>query len=267
MPSQIVDRFWDPIKRIGSSDKTGLYWAFVASIFLLFVFGLLQFSGSQITNLPVRWLWVSASPILVVLLKNVMPVLLDRLQSVRKLRYGKATVEMDGIAEVGPGVSPKEQKALHAKELTSRQTSPDIEYLSAEQLSKEIQTTEGRKNVLQQEWGRYLKYDENNDNLFLVHFCERSKDPEEKYDVTIFLMRHMWNEDNQTRGFSDVDKAYFYFGKGWEDKVFQVVNRGEFVGVEVSAWGRFLATCLVTFKDEKQPRVLHRYIDWVAKAE
>jgi hypothetical protein len=77
----------------------------------------------------------------------------------------------------------------------------------------------------------------------------------------------MWDEENRIRGFLDVDRAYFYFGKGWGDEVFEVVNHGDFIGVEVSAWGRFLATCLVTFRDQRPPRLLHRYIDWVTRAE
>lgn len=71
--------------------------------------------------------------------------------------------------------------------------------------------------------------------LFLVHVCEPSRRAGRKYDVTIFLMRHVW-------------------------------NNGGLIGVSTSDWGMFLATCRVTFKQgrepvEKQP-VLHIYVDF-----
>jgi hypothetical protein len=84
------------------------------------------------------------------------------------------------------------------------------------------------------------------------------------YDVTVFLMRHVRGaQPNQTERFEDVEKAEFFFGESWGNQVFTARNEGSFVGVSTSAWGTFLATCRVTFRDAKNaPVILHRYVDF-----
>ena len=155
----------------------------------------------------------------------------------------------------GPGLNPQTTaNIVKADQSTlSRRATSD----SAGQLAR---SESGREILLRQKWNQQLSYDENNDNLFLVHVYEPSNELQ-GYDVTIYLMRHVWRADNQTQGFKDVEKAYFYFGPSWRNKVFEVVNLGEHIGVRVSAWGRFLATCLVTYKSGKS-LTLCRYIDF-----
>lgn len=100
--------------------------------------------------------------------------------------------------------------------------------------------------------------------LFLAHVYQASKQPDQKYDVSIFLMRHVWGRaPNEKTGFQDVEKAEFYFGPSWRGEVFVAQNEGGYIGVSTSAWGTFLAMCRVTFKDKKKdPEILHRYIDF-----
>jgi hypothetical protein len=59
----------------------------------------------------------------------------------------------------------------------------------------------------------------------------------------------------------DVDNAEFFLGPKWGDKIFHVQNEGRLIGVSISAYGPFLCTCRVTFKD-KQQIFLSKYIDF-----
>ena len=110
---------------------------------------------------------------------------------------------------------------------------------------------------------RTSEYDRT-DRLFLVHVYEPSTRPGQKYDITIFLIRHIPGRDksNQRDGFSDVEKLELYFGPSWNDAVFTASNNGGLIGVRTSAWGSFLAVGRVTFKNGRAPLILHRYIDF-----
>lgn len=92
--------------------------------------------------------------------------------------------------------------------------------------------------------------------LFLVHILERStknlRPDRPTYDVTIFVMRHVWGpSQNQTIGFDEIEQAEFYLGPSWGDEPFPVLpNKHGSIALRTSAWGRFLAMCRVTFKDK-----------------
>jgi hypothetical protein len=99
--------------------------------------------------------------------------------------------------------------------------------------------------------------------LELVHIYKPSARRGQKYDVSIYLMRHHSGEEaNQTTGFTEIEKAEFFFGVSWGNRIFTAVNDGGVVGVNTSAWGTFLATCRVIFNDGSAPVVLHRYVDF-----
>jgi hypothetical protein len=103
-----------------------------------------------------------------------------------------------------------------------------------------------------------------NHDLFLAHLNTPSKRPGQKFDASIYLVRHLPNTDQpQKVGLADVKSAEFYFGASWNDKVFTVENSGNNVlGVRTSAYGTFLALCRVTFRDSStDPVVISRYID------
>jgi hypothetical protein len=164
-----------------------------------------------------------------------------------------------GIVDIGPSVSFFDAASATRAEMPT--SSLEAARASAAGMRELTRTASGRKTLLQTEWLKYLKFGENNDNVFLVHVCETSAETSQKYDVTIFLMRHVWRGENQKRDFLDIERAYFYFGPSWRDEVFEVDNHGDYIGVRISAWGMFLATCLVIFKS-KRPLILERYIDF-----
>jgi len=92
--------------------------------------------------------------------------------------------------------------------------------------------------------------------IFLGHVLEPSKQPGQKYDIFIFLVR------DKSTDFSDVAYAEFFFGRYWDNHVFRETEKQGKIGVATSAYGPFLCICRVTFKDGGQQAHLYRYIDF-----
>ena len=99
------------------------------------------------------------------------------------------------------------------------------------------------------------KVKEGSRNVFLAHVIKPSNTPEQRYDIYIFLIR------TKPPNLEDVNYAEFFFGRYWANKVFRVTNDGGKVGVSTSAYGPFLCTCRVTFKDGYQAYI-ERFIDF-----
>lgn len=91
--------------------------------------------------------------------------------------------------------------------------------------------------------------------IFLTHLLFPSKTVGQKYDVFIYLIRH------KTSDFSDVDYAEFFLGHMWGDKVFRESSADGMIGFRTSAYGPFLCTCKIFFKD-KTSIYLSRYVDF-----
>ena len=81
-----------------------------------------------------------------------------------------------------------------------------------------------------------------NKGIFLTHIITPSKDPDQKYDIYIYLIRH------KTTNFADIDKADFFFGHMWGNRLFKEKEKNGMIGVSTSAYGPFLCTCRVFFK-------------------
>ncbi len=113
----------------------------------------------------------------------------------------------------------------------------------------------GSKKV-EEDWApkRTLVYQKNK-GIFLTHVISPSKVPGQKYDVFIYLIRH------KTTDFSDVARASFFFGHMWGNRVFEEDEKDGIIGVRTSAYGPFLCTCRVYFKDGSSIE-LSRYIDF-----
>jgi Domain of unknown function (DUF4062)/prokaryotic YEATS domain len=97
----------------------------------------------------------------------------------------------------------------------------------------------------------------------LVHVIEPSEQAGQEYDILIYLFRHRPNEEGSPFGLDDVEKAEFYLGAAWNDRVFTCDREesGGYIGVKVSAYGTFMCLCRVTFTDG-QTVILDRYIDF-----
>lgn len=96
---------------------------------------------------------------------------------------------------------------------------------------------------------------ENNKGIFLTHLIYPSKKAGQCFDIYIYLIRHKL--DN----FSDVEKAEFFFGHMWGNKVFTKKPKNGIIGISTSAYAPFLCTCCVKFKNGEEIQI-ERYIDF-----
>ena len=96
-----------------------------------------------------------------------------------------------------------------------------------------------------------------NKGVFLTHVLSESKTPNQDYDIFIYLIKHK----NNGVKIDEVDYVEFYFGKHWGNKIFKVKNEDGYIGVNLSAFGEFLCTSRITFKDGTE-LYLNRYIDF-----
>lgn len=112
----------------------------------------------------------------------------------------------------------------------------------------DLSTSAGRVQERNDIYSRHRGY-------FLVHVLEPSLEHGQEYDVFIYLIRH------KSEDYSDLESADFFFGHYWGNKVFEGERIGRFVGVQTAAYGPFLCTCRVGFKDGKSVTI-YRYIDF-----
>jgi hypothetical protein len=94
-----------------------------------------------------------------------------------------------------------------------------------------------------------------NRGVFLTHVLHPSKDPGQEFDIFIYLLKHKSDD------LSDIRHAEFFFGHMWGNRVFKEKKKAGRIGVSTSAYGPFLCTCQVTFKDGYQAKI-DRYIDF-----
>lgn len=93
--------------------------------------------------------------------------------------------------------------------------------------------------------------------IFLTHILKKSSIPNQDFDIFIYLIKHK----NEGIGIPEVDYVEFFFGDSWDNKVYKVPNEGGYIGINLSAFGTFLCTSRITFRDGKQI-YLERYIDF-----
>ena len=123
-----------------------------------------------------------------------------------------------------------------------------------------VRKTAGASTWSAAEWNehRYGKYRTSKD-VFLVHSLAPSSDPKQLFDIFIYLQHHKGSK------LSDVKSAEFFLGPYWEDQVFRIPNKGQALGISVSAYGEFLCVCKLIFKDGSTA-FLERYINFAEYA-
>jgi hypothetical protein len=101
---------------------------------------------------------------------------------------------------------------------------------------------------------RKQKYEENH-SLFIAHRLFPSEQPNQTYDIWIYLISHKTD-------MNAVDRVEYFFGESWNNQVFTSSDRGKRFGVLASAHGSgFLCLASVFFKDGRQFDTW-RYIDF-----
>jgi hypothetical protein len=98
-------------------------------------------------------------------------------------------------------------------------------------------------------------YYQPNRDLFLVHTISPSKEPNELYDIRIYLIPH------KDATLACVQSVEYYFGKYWHDHIFVSTDRSRSFLVSTSAYGPFVCTAEIHFTDGNTT-ILWRYIDF-----
>jgi hypothetical protein len=223
-----------------------LFTGIVASIVLLALGEGLQDEHSWILKLPSQWLALAVLPLLIGLVTGGY---------ISKISFGGATLE-------GPG---------YIKGLKRVEQESGPEHLSepgAGRAKKLIERVRRKRQLPLDEppgWAKPAKgINGHGEFLTLVHSYEPSKHSGQKYDVSIYIMKHLPGpgNPNQTNQFEEIERAEFFFGPSWGNQVFHAENKDGVIGINTSAWGMFFASCRVFFKEGKEPLVLYRYIDF-----
>jgi hypothetical protein len=101
------------------------------------------------------------------------------------------------------------------------------------------------------EWNnkRYAVYNLSRD-VFIHYDVETSSDIFQRFDITIRLVRKASREVSRARDdLSDVQRAEFFFGPWFGNRVHSVDNVDGKIGIIIAAYGEFLAYCRVHFRD------------------
>ena len=99
-----------------------------------------------------------------------------------------------------------------------------------------------------------------NCNYFLAYILEPSINEKQKYDIFIYILLHKdWGYENFQ--YEDIERAEFFFGKHWGNKIYVGSKSGNYIGMRTSAYGPFLALCKITFKSGKCI-IINKYIDF-----
>jgi hypothetical protein len=93
-------------------------------------------------------------------------------------------------------------------------------------------------------------------NLFLVHRISASQDPEQLYDVLVYVVPSL--RHGSLSGLLHVD---YYFGKYWRRTIFRSIDRATGFLITTSAYAPFTCTARLHFSDGHDA-FLHRYIDF-----
>lgn len=97
--------------------------------------------------------------------------------------------------------------------------------------------------------------------LFIAHKLFSSSEPNQLYDILIYLISH--NGQSGNGDLSSVQKVEYYFGSMWGNKVFESEERNSRFAVVVSAYGSgFLCLARIHIKGEINPVEAWRYIDF-----
>lgn len=115
----------------------------------------------------------------------------------------------------------------------------------------------GKTNNSNREVHRKEIYEKNR-GLFITYVIHPSKKEGQAWDIFIYLIKH------KSEDLSEIEKAEFFFGHMWGNKIFEEREKNGLIGVKTSAYAPFLCTCFVTMKD-KTVIQLDRYIDFEMK--
>jgi hypothetical protein len=142
----------------------------------------------------------------------------------------------------------------------ARVPSPPIESAADTTLKKDSSKSAERRqppnagdwnDINADEWNdkRYSVYNASRD-VFIHYDVETSSDIFQRFDITMRLVRKANREAGRARDdLSDVQRAEFFFGPWFGNRVHSVDNIDGKIGIIIAAYGEFLAYCRVYFRD------------------
>ncbi|MGP4048355.1 pYEATS domain-containing protein [Streptomyces sp. 2A115] len=111
-------------------------------------------------------------------------------------------------------------------------------------------------------WGQY-RMDRKGEtrNIHLAHVISPSRTPGQRFDIFTYLV------EGPSGRLDDVERAQFFLGRYWGNRIFDVPNRGDgkHIGFATSAYGPALCICRVIFKDGSEA-VVERFLDFETAA-
>ena len=179
---------------------------------------------------------------------SIIPSLLILLLAIVLLIYFRKE-----LRQAVSGISWRVKSGAHIKVASFELGSTYINPAKGEPVqSKLIEVKKDTGNIRYKERGKY--YVPNRD-IFLVHTISPSLDPDELYDIQIYLVPH------KSATLAYVQSVEYYFGKYWHNRIFIATNRSTGFLVSTSAYGPFVCTAEIQFTDGEFA-MLSRYIDF-----
>jgi hypothetical protein len=218
------------IPSANARNPSAVWVGAILSALFLGLFLWLKYQDSSVLDLQPQWLLVAVVPLVASLVVGGY---------VRELKAGDYGVDFS------------------AKEILAKSKPiPDPSSATATKFEQTSQLTDWRADRAK-EYARTRGY-------MLAHIYRPSNTPGQRFDISIFVVRHEKGSATPPREqLDEIMKAEFFFGESWGNHVFEVASNGGFFGIRTHAWGTFLASCRITFVDEgKEPIVLYRYIDF-----
>lgn len=182
-----------------------------------------------------------------------VPAYIDKNNAEVKLKKFKDKLKVDHMCQF---FSNKDELAAKvAADLGRHFSLQDLRHV-APSMAKDSDSLNTSELKTIEEWNRYRNgIKDRNRGVFLVHVITPSKIKGQKFDIFIYLKR------NKSEDLSDVKHAKFFLGRFWGNEIFEVQNDGRYIGLSTSAYGPFLCTCCVTFKDGYSMNI-SRFIDF-----
>lgn len=182
-----------------------------------------------------------------------VPAYIDKKNAEVKLKKFKDKLKVDHMCQF---FSNKDELAAKvAADLGRHFSLQDLRHV-APSMAKDSDSLNTSELKTIEEWNRYRNgIKDRNRGVFLVHVITPSKIKGQKFDIFIYLKR------NKAEDLSDVEHAKFFLGRFWGNEIFEVQNDGRYIGLSTSAYGPFLCTCCVTFKDGYSMNI-SRFIDF-----
>jgi hypothetical protein len=92
-------------------------------------------------------------------------------------------------------------------------------------------------------------------DVYMAHEVSPSSVPGQRYDIYVYLVAQ------NGRALDKVDRAQFFLGRYWGNRVFDIPNNGGRIGFSTAAYGPALCICRILFTDGTEA-MTHRFLDF-----